>query len=1023
MIEIRSRCYLRLICVLCVVIAMSHTSDDPFASIDEAYLFDKSQRIDRITIKNQIAYHFQQKVVKEVTQELFVSRLIHVQPLVDGLEILNRTASYLESYCKNRDAPVKPISTSYPITTKQGGFICIKAGDYTYREAKAKCEGLDMQLPEMYYGPQSLDFAQFMKKVGMVLAFAGIELDRDDVLFKFVSTGMPIWNGWYPWANNTERPGTSYFLGDLASRQRVYFMYFHNGGLRYYIDKTAPANFVQYKDFWKNHKGHYEAYKIQGVICQPKWKGHGMEELYTDTTRNTAANMSIKAIFSHSNQKRHTGENENTPVDKLTMNITKVIKREVPEDGVSRGNEPPLPTIELGSKELSNTCYSIASQISELHTDLLRKMENLLALVDIKMVLEQPDNAEVSRGNQPRKKRLSSLVSKILFKKGTKVLWSLFGFYQQIQTDRKIKQNRKDIDSLKTNVDGLQKSDKANKAAISDNRKQIMEATSVLKDHSIVITELVIAADDLKRKVDDMDNKVDELQHEVDVLRDEVDTITTLTYIESLATRVSMAVDSGYEQLADIVHTSLVGQTSPLILPLAQMREVQMKLKDKSISATLDKDFSKMKSVVTADPNNPGLLLVVINAIAVSHLNLELVHLIPVPYYDKERAYLPILDYQYVALNQPHNTFTVLSYEEAEACVTGRCYISQMEQSLFSQSCGMPQFQDHQLESCDTDTVLHDGMYIQSANPDGIIFSFRENVTIQLFCKENTYISEPREISGAGTMYVPSGCTLTARDNKKGSIIRIKGGPTHHLIEVQDLELAKDSIIGATLNRPKGDQKPRKPSAETAIEKQFSVVQESMNNTHRDVSNLQRNLWITAGCILLIIMFVVIGVLLLYRYSRRFKYRFKKIVGTLSELKDKLTDIDMLKAKLLTVTPRISRWPRPVAPPRLNMEDHHYLHLRAQADANTREPREKRVYARLPISPTVDALTSPDLRLPASERFQHSTVRPRIYPEVPPKNEYSSGEEMEEQSRELEELSVAAETLKRHHGYKRSDNE
>ena len=88
---------------------MSHTSDDPFASIDEAYLFDKSQRIDRITIKNQIAYHFQQKVVKEVTQELFISRLIHVQPLVDGLEILNRTDSYLESYCKNRDAPVKPI--------------------------------------------------------------------------------------------------------------------------------------------------------------------------------------------------------------------------------------------------------------------------------------------------------------------------------------------------------------------------------------------------------------------------------------------------------------------------------------------------------------------------------------------------------------------------------------------------------------------------------------------------------------------------------------------------------------------------------------------------------------------------------------------------------------------------------------------------------------------------------------------------------------------------------------------------
>ena len=74
------------------------------------------------------------------------------------------------------------------------------------------------------------------------------------------------------------------------------------------------------------------------------------------------------------------------------------------------------------------------------------------------------------------------------------------------------------------------------------------------------------------------------------------------------------------------------------------------------------------------------------------------------------------------------NTFTALTDEEAESCIDDRCYIAQMEQNMASPSCGMPQFEDYALDSCDMESYPHNGLFVQAANPDGVIFSFRDKV-------------------------------------------------------------------------------------------------------------------------------------------------------------------------------------------------------------------------------------------------------------------------------------------------------
>ena len=67
-------------------------------SINSPELFGKDEKLDKLIIKNQIAYHFK-KVVREVSQELFVSRRIDVSLLFAGIQVLRKTESEVRKVC------------------------------------------------------------------------------------------------------------------------------------------------------------------------------------------------------------------------------------------------------------------------------------------------------------------------------------------------------------------------------------------------------------------------------------------------------------------------------------------------------------------------------------------------------------------------------------------------------------------------------------------------------------------------------------------------------------------------------------------------------------------------------------------------------------------------------------------------------------------------------------------------------------------------------------------------------------
>lgn len=84
------------------------------------------------------------------------------------------------------------------------------------------------------------------------------------------------------------------------------------------------------------------------------------------------------------------------------------------------------------------------------------------------------------------------------------------------------------------------------------------------------------------------------------------------------------------------------------MLPLDQILIVQNEVRKLS-TGYLDTAFAKMHSIIVSDPSNPHLLLVVIDAAALSENSVELVRLIPVPFYKENEliAYTTMLDYEF----------------------------------------------------------------------------------------------------------------------------------------------------------------------------------------------------------------------------------------------------------------------------------------------------------------------------------------------------------------------------------------
>ena len=99
--------------------------------------------------------------------------------------------------------------------------------------------------------------------------------------------------------------------------------------------------------------------------------------------------------------------------------------------------------------------------------------------------------------------------------------------------------------------------------------------SALISSNSVAIDQLKVITSDLGQRMGNLENKVDALVYKVDSIADDQQTMLRLNLVANLILRIKQSIDTGYDTLEDIIHCSLLGQTSPLLLPTDQIKLVQ----------------------------------------------------------------------------------------------------------------------------------------------------------------------------------------------------------------------------------------------------------------------------------------------------------------------------------------------------------------------------------------------------------------------------------------------------------------
>ena len=987
-------------------------------------LFGSNQKESKLVMKNHIGYHFK-KVVKEVNQELFVSRQIDVTSIFMGLKILEQAHKSLDLHCVRMSVKETALavavrmkepssySSSLPNPMQRYRYVQDPPGA-SYIEAKSRCQALGLQLPEVYSTVQADLLSSFLRQNGLTKCFAGLEPDLNEAIFRFAATGFPIWR----------TPHTTIYsingqASDLILKMDDPFAkWLYGSDSKLYFRDTLPAVHLNSKLGDPHYRNGNTIFSqiIGPIVCETKWSGETYSHFLPRSGVFRTAHKSLNISSSD--------------VEGNRVKRSPVIKHrsELPPDEIE---EIPLRSLENDTRHprsqrsdldtLREYCMSVASQALDVKNEMMSKIQNVLSLTDISFHMDnhagRRKRSPLIKGRRLKRSPLGKVrrkrffLAKIAFKMGFGLIWNLFGFAQKVSDYREQKRMKQGIAT--------------NKLQSIENREAIREMSKTLLDHSISISQLKITTADLERRVYSLETKLDSIQSTVSNITHKLDTVVEISLISNIIVRIQQSMNTGYDVLKDIIHCSLLGQTSPLLLPLDQMIKVQDEVRRVS-DAVLDVDFIKMQSIVISDPTNPSTLLVVVNVAALSRKSVDIVRLVPIPSYEDGKTFIPILDYTSVILDQSTYTYSVLTLQEEQECISSRCYVQDTERPLSQTACGVPQFYEQQKDTCVYEETQSNGIFLKSMLPDGVFFAFRSEVNSQLFCNDNKDVGAMKKLTGMGVLQLPNGCTLSVT-NSASQTVKVKGPAMYRLIEADDLTLILNGPLGS-IQTDKDSKATNKASTyEGLLASQLNPVFTQMTDANVRIAETHTYLWILLGTaiVTVIIVLVVAGV-----YCRHYYKIFQKIytlrikVGELVQQVINLTNarehLNNARARIQNLIPT-PRLPRSLVGRgllnRLASRNHAVKHDEGEAhdvyrpsspsayislqELNSNQ-REDRTYVSFRTIPDRDSNSAPE--------FSSHTM-PRRYPSLSPFIAEMKTEERSEETMELDRESSEVEEL------------
>ena len=857
----------------------------------------------RLVVKHQIGYHFKRSV-NEVVQELFISRQLDLEPVLIKLQALSAAAEKLDVFCReemlfaetplSRTAVTPSVGTNYNPDNPEFTYFP-NVGAVTYSEAKAKCQSYGMRLPEVYTKVEERALAQYLAEHKLSYCWAGLEPDLTTGFLRFVSTGIPIWKGYQKTVYNRWRDKEIH-IDDVFERFDYSYLYGQDGRLHYMdVGGHLPISHgLQVMGrYYRNATSYRPICLIKtSVVCSPAYRGQHYDDLYRagkDATALVKTNLwYYKPLLLDESAPPLTAKG--SWVDAVEWD------KEHPENHTVTDISA-ISNLQGWDNNIKSLCGSVSHRLREIQEENQSKMAELLTLVDIKMRFSNTSE----KGNADRKG--DPMNGKPTFQSGIKLIRDFIGLFRHVPRTGTIKKFSKAAQEL-------EKAIQSNHGRIKEDVVNLKLLTSAIKDHSVPLSKLSINPAQLSQKISALANLVQSFKDLNPMPR--VQVITMLSGVSSLAEGIARTLDYHQDMMHDIVHKSLDKMTSPYLLPTEVVKDVQGLPTLRSIGASIDQDYSRMQSCIVVDPSDDRKLLIIINAAATSHENLELVELVPVPFFTKDRANFPVLQSEFIVLNQLSMVYRELSPIEAEACMTGRCYITSMEKSVGSLGCGIAQYYGRHLDGCDYVSSFSNGMFVKAAVPDGTIFSFRETYSGQLFCQDNILVGSPIALTGVGTIYVPSGCTLSISDRGQ-HMIKVRGAPTHHMVEsAADLILAAGSVSKAQIEPVQMKPIPSNLSMEET-HKQLYQLGIAIELGKEDFNSLISLLW---GGFIIWVFFacvIILAIQITCQRVSRLRIRITDILRDAGDIRTRWSEVERLKAsvRFINETMRLEKLPNP----------------------------------------------------------------------------------------------------------------
>jgi hypothetical protein len=185
---------------------------------------------------------------------------------------------------------------------------------------------------------------------------------------------------------------------------------------------------------------------------------------------------------------------------------------------------------------------------------------------------------------------------------------------------------------------------------------------------------------------------------------------------------------------------------------------------------------------------------------------------------------------------------------------------------------------------------MSNGMFLKRLLYDGIIYSVRNEVDLQIFC-DSARFNKGQKLSGAGLMQLPAGCTLILTD-KNGAVVKMQSSPPTHLYETQAVELI-----------PQGPREIFKTGTGSAsnsttlvrlLNQQMAALDQKLSMTTEEVEHQHSYVLILAILLGIVTSICIVTSLLLYRYSRRFRRKVRRVTD------DLLTNLNEAKRSFIT---------------------------------------------------------------------------------------------------------------------------